>query len=78
MDAAPDQKEGQVNYACLMKGPDRWVFIYRDGQESQVLKMIGDEARDPENPMTWHGAALLSNQIRKNRREPSSDLPADT
>lgn len=55
---------GEVNVLALVKGEERYVFLYTDQYRSQVLRTLGSFASNPELSFTWYDAAVLSQRIR--------------
>lgn len=51
----------------------RWVFRVRPGQEAEVLARLTVMADDPDEPLTWYQAALLSDQLGQALRHRLSD-----
>lgn len=47
----------------LVKGRHRFVFWYRDGQETELLASFVQLAADPESEFDWFDAAVLSYQM---------------
>lgn len=58
-----------VNVLALVKGKERYVFLYDDSQHAEALRALGRHASDPELSFTWYDAAVLSKKIR-------SEMPA--
>lgn len=58
-----------LNILALVKGSERYVFLYRDNRRADTLRHFGRFASNPELSFTWHDAAVLSQQIRKAARE---------
>jgi hypothetical protein len=54
-----------INVLALLKGNERYVFLYDDRSIEQVLQTIGRYAADPELSFTWYDAAVLSQRVRK-------------
>lgn len=52
----------------------RLVFRVRPGQERDVLASLADMADDPDDSLTWHDAAVLSDQIGRVLRHRLEDL----
>ena len=61
-----------VNILALVKGEERYVFLYTDQCRSQVLRTLGRFASNPELSFTWYDAAVLSQRIRSD--EHSADF----
>ena len=49
-----------VFIVALVKGKERYVFIYRDGDAAYVLRQLGFFASNPELSLSWRDAAQLS------------------
>lgn len=70
-----------INVLALVKGAERYVFLYDDTSRAETLRMLGRYASNPELSFTWYDAAVLSQKIRQESRrspaEPSRrfDLP---
>lgn len=56
-----------INVLALLKGGERYVFLYDDKSADQLLQTLGKYAADPELNFTWYDAAVLSQRIRKLR-----------
>ena len=52
-----------INVLALLKGEERYVFLYDDRSIEQVLQTIGRYAADPELSFSWYDAAVLSHQL---------------
>ncbi|RMF44777.1 MAG: hypothetical protein D6753_01725 [Planctomycetota bacterium] len=53
-----------MNVLALVKGDQRYVFLYDDANRVETLRTLGRFAANPELDFTWHDAAFLSQQIR--------------
>ncbi len=42
-----------------------YFFTYHDHQKTQVMRVLGRFASDPELDLTWYDAAVLSKHIRE-------------
>jgi hypothetical protein len=56
-----------VNVLALIKGSERFVFLYDDESADQLLQTLGNYAADPEINFSWYDAATLSQRVRKLR-----------
>lgn len=54
-----------VNVLALVKGEERFIFLYTDSNKSETLRTLGRFASDPELNFTWYDAAVLSQQLRQ-------------
>lgn len=58
-----------VNVLALVKGDERYVFLYDDNNRAETLRVLGRYASDPELSFTWYDAAVLSQKIRSTAQE---------
>jgi len=72
-----------INVLALVKGAERYVFLYDDASRAETLRTLGRFASNPDLSFTWYDAAVLSQKIRQEsqrRFAPTSrmDLPLPT
>jgi hypothetical protein len=53
-----------VNVVALVKGSERYVFLYDDQSAATLLQTLGRFAADAELSFTWYDAAVLSQKVR--------------
>ncbi len=53
-----------VNVVALVKGSERYVFLYDDLSRDEMLKALGRFADEDELSFTWYDAAVLSQKVR--------------
>lgn len=53
-----------VNVLALVKGNERYLFLYDDSQQAEALRALGRQASNPELSFNWYDAAVLSKKIR--------------
>jgi len=58
------QVDQDINVLALVKGEERYVFLYDDGNRAETLRTLGRYASNPELSFTWYDAAVLSQKIR--------------
>jgi hypothetical protein len=54
-----------INVLALVKGPERYIFLYDDSQRAETLRVFGRFASNPELSFTWYDAAVLSQKLRQ-------------
>ena len=54
-----------INVLALVKGAERYVFLYDDASRAETLRTLGRYASNPELSFTWYDAAVLSQKIRQ-------------
>lgn len=55
-----------INVLALVKGRERYIFLYEDSQRAEALRVLGRFASNPELSFTWYDAAVLSQKVRQN------------
>lgn len=54
-----------INVLALVKGSERYVFLYDDASRAEALRVLGRFASNPDLSFTWYDAAVLSQKIRQ-------------
>lgn len=73
----------EINVLALVKGSERYVFLYDDASRAETLRVLGRYASNPELSFTWYDAAVLSQKVRQeapsttDRRRFDLPLPTD-
>jgi hypothetical protein len=58
-----------INVLALVKGNERYIFLYDDSQRAETLRALGRHASNPELSFSWYDAAVLSQRIRQEERQ---------
>ncbi len=58
-----------INVLALVKGTERYVFLYDDTSRAETLRVLGRYASNPDLSFTWYDAAVLSQKIRQETRK---------
>lgn len=53
-----------INVLALIKGNEKYCFLYSDEKKQECLKVLGRWASNPELSFTWYDAAVLSKRMR--------------
>jgi hypothetical protein len=61
-----------INVLALVKGSERYIFLYDDTRRAETLRTLGRFASNPELSFTWYDAAVLSQKVR--RSEPAAEV----
>ena len=67
-----------INVLALVKGEERYVFLYDDASRAETLRVLGRYASNPELSFTWYDAAVLSQKIRQESHKPAAHRPRFT
>ena len=54
-----------INVLALVKGDERYVFLFDDDNRGEALRTLGRYASNPELSFSWYDAAVLSQKIRQ-------------
>lgn len=49
-----------INVLALVKGGERYVFLYDDASRAECLRTLGRFASDPQLSFSWWDAAALA------------------
>ena len=63
-----------INVLALVKGNERYIFLFDDSQRAETLRVFGRYASNPELSFSWYDAAVLSQKLRQ--ETPRSEKPA--
>lgn len=55
----------EFNVLALIKGAERYVFIYDDESWEPLIDAFRDQAADPELSLSWFDAAVLTDKARE-------------
>lgn len=64
-----------INVLALVKGSERYVFLFDDDNRTETLRQIGRFAANPELSFTWYDAAVMSQKIRETTQPAPTALP---
>jgi hypothetical protein len=55
----------EFNVLALIKGEERFVFVYDDASRGALIDTIRDLAADPQLTLTWFDALVLTKKARE-------------
>jgi hypothetical protein len=58
----------EVNVLALVKGQERYVYVYDDGSHPELIDAFRDHAADPALSLTWFDATVLTGKAREQVR----------
>jgi hypothetical protein len=72
--AAPSVGEAavknDVTILALVKGQERYVFLFDDAHRTEMLRTLGRFAANPELSFTWSDAVNLSEKVKQTAEDP--------
>jgi len=67
--------KGQVSVVTLVRGEEHYVFVFQPQKRTELLRLLGRYAADPNLSFNWYDAAVLSQRIREMM---PAELPAES
>ena len=55
----------ELNVLALIKGDERYVFVYDDGSRDVLIDTFRQWAADPKLTFTWFDAAVLTEKAKE-------------
>ena len=65
----------EFNVLALLKGNERYLFIYDDQSRDQLMDAFRDQAADPRLSFSWFDAAILSEKARAQTPDRLEHMP---
>lgn len=59
-----------INVIALVKGGERYVFLYDDDSHAEALQALARHAANPDLSFSWYDAAVLGQKVRNNTPRP--------
>lgn len=64
---------GDLTVLALVKGEERYVFIFDEDNRTEALRTLGRYASNHDLSFTWYDAAVISQEIRHTSNEVGRD-----
>ena len=58
-----------INVVALVKGEERYIFLFNDQKRSETLRTLGRYASNSKLSFSWHDAAVLSQKVRNSAKK---------
>jgi len=55
----------EFNVLALLKGEERYIYVYDDDSRSPLLEAFRAQAADPELSLNWFDVAVLTQKARE-------------
>jgi hypothetical protein len=65
----------ELNVLALVKGAERYVFVYDDCSQVALLDAFRDQAADPRLSLSWFDATVLDRKAREQAEAQVNDAP---
>jgi uncharacterized alpha-E superfamily protein len=63
----------ELNVLALLKGSERYIFVYDDASRNSLIDRIRHQAADPASLINWFDAAVLTERVRNQQVTPLED-----
>jgi hypothetical protein len=65
----------ELNVLALVKGAERYVFVYDDASQAALLEVFRSQAADPALSLTWFDATVLAQKAREQALASAAEAP---
>ena len=65
----------ELNVLTLLKGNERYLFVYDDESRPLLIDTFRDQAADPRLSLNWFDAAVLTDRAREQASQSQEALP---
>ena len=67
----------EFNVLALVKGTERYVFVYDDDSRQALIDAFRDQAADPRLTFSWFDAAVMTDKAREQSRTVETTTPVN-
>lgn len=61
----------ELNVLALIKGDERFIFVYDDEGRDTLIEDLRNKAADPAVALNWFDAAVLTERVRNPQLAPN-------
>ena len=65
----------ELNVLVLIKGTERYVYVYDDASRAELIDALRNQAADPHLSLSWFDAAVLTEKAREQERATAAAPP---
>ena len=65
------------NVLALVKGTERYVYVYDEPSRNELAEAFREQAGDPDLSLTWFDALVLTKKAREQAAEAEAPLQLD-
>ena len=58
----------ELNILALIKGDERYVYVYDDSSRAALVEAVHEQAADPQLTLNWFDAVVLSQKAEEQAR----------
>jgi len=67
----------EFNVLALLKGNERYVYVYDDESRDALLDCFRVQAADPDLSFNWFDAAIMNQKAHEQAGSPATAAPPD-
>jgi len=68
----------ELNVLALLKGSERYVYVYDDSSRVSLIDAFRDDAADPHLSLSWLDVAVLTSKAREQGKAAVDEPPAES
>jgi hypothetical protein len=68
----------EFNVLALLKGEERYIYVYDDDSRADLIDVFRDQAADPGLNFSWFDAAVLTDKARQQGEAAAAEADAPT
>lgn len=72
-DSARQVVQHELSVLALVKGRERYIYVYDDASRELLFDAIRDQAASPRLSLSWFDAAVLTERARQQAMEASAE-----
>ena len=65
----------EYNVLALIKGEERYVYVYDDDSKQSLLEAFQEQAHDPALSLNWFDAAVLAQKAHEQAQTSAAQVP---
>jgi hypothetical protein len=68
----------ELNVLALLKGSERYVYVYDDESRVPLINVLRDDAANPRLSLSWFDVAVLTEKTREQTHTAVDEPPAES
>ena len=68
----------ELNVLALLKGSERYVYVYDDESRERLIDVFRDDAANPRLSLSWFDVAVLTRKAREQTKTAADEPPAES
>jgi hypothetical protein len=68
----------ELNVLALLKGTERYVYVYDDESRANLIDLFRDQAANPHLSLSWLDVGVLTGKAREQAKMAAGEPPAES